>query len=126
MNVPLSTYDHILRKRYGEKLQAARQAIGYTQLDFAVALEYGYPGSVSQVERGRAALPEHDLKAWANLLRRPHFEFAKSYLYHNRPNIYDCMFGENPYDLELLPRSEKTIQPYVSRTGVQGDTDGQG
>ena len=107
MNVPLTSSEKVLRVRFGEKLQAARQLVGYTQLDLAIKLDYNYPAQVSQVECGRISLPEHDLLAWAELLRLPPFDFGKSFLYHVRPNVYACMFGANPYDLEFLPRSEK-------------------
>jgi transcriptional regulator with XRE-family HTH domain len=111
MSVPTSRSNKRLRMRYGANLQQAREALGLTQLDVAVALEYGYSTTVSQIERGKSALPEHDLYTWALVLRQDPAKFAKAYLYFLHPNVFRCLYGVSPYDLEGLPQSEKTIRP---------------
>ncbi|VBI24648.1 Uncharacterised protein [Burkholderia pseudomallei] len=110
MTVKVDESTSKLRARFGQWLKAKREETGMTQLEMAVYLDYGYPVFVSQVERGASVLPEHDMRVWAELLRVDSAEFAKQYLYYCRPFVYEAMYGKDPYALEKLPRSGKTIK----------------
>ncbi|MBF3417201.1 helix-turn-helix transcriptional regulator [Burkholderia pseudomallei] len=100
-----------LRARFGRWLKEKREEAGLTQLDVAVAINYGYPVFVSQLERGVKQLPEHDLLVWAALLRVDSAEFAKQYMYYCKPFVYEALYGKDPYALEKLPRSGKPAEP---------------
>lgn len=103
--------DRIMRKRFGAWLKATREEIGLTQLDVAALLNYGYSAMVSQLERGVTAPPASDLRLLAEILRMEPEAFGKKYCYFLEPDLYHCLYGRNPYDLEKLPRSDKTIKP---------------
>ena len=99
-------------------LKERREDIGMTQLDVAVLLDYGYPAMVSQIERGLSAPPAHDLDLWAATLRMEPAAFAKKWLYYVEPDVYRALFRDDPYALEKLPRSNKTIKAAPTRADV--------
>jgi transcriptional regulator with XRE-family HTH domain len=91
-------------------LKQTREYIGLTQLDVACKMDFGHAGTVSQIERGQTKLPPHYLRSWAEMLRIDPPVFAKQYMFYNEPDTYECLYGENPFDLQELPRSEPPVK----------------
>lgn len=118
MTAPLAPSSFILRKRLGMYMKALREDIGMTQLDVAVLLDYGYPAMVSQMERGHSALPPHDMILWSEVLRIDAADLAKKWLYFVEPDVYRALYGVDPYVLEKLPRSLKTIKSAPGRSAA--------
>lgn len=109
----------ILRARFGAWLKAQREEVGMTQLDVAVFMDYAYPVMVSQIERGASALPEHDVRLWAEVLRIKPEEFTKQYMYYCRPALYEGLYGKDPYAIEKLPRAPRTIKSAPGRPAAR-------
>lgn len=119
MTAPITHTYRTLRKRFGQWLKHRREEIGLTQLDLALRLDYGYPTTVSQIERGLASLPAHDARTWAEMLRVPPEEFARKYLYHLDPFVYQLLYGESPFDLEQLPVPDSPVMKTSKARGGQ-------
>ncbi|WP_371467322.1 helix-turn-helix domain-containing protein [Achromobacter sp. NFACC18-2] len=106
-----------MRKRFGAWLKEAREAAGLTQLDLAATLDYAYPTTVSQIERGASALPTGELARWAEAINVSPKKLADKYLYFIEPFLYMALHGKDPYAVENLPRPE----PVLMRRKARGD-----
>lgn len=104
-----------LRRRFGAKVKAMRKHAGLTQLDVAAYMNYSYPASVSQVECGTNGLPPYDLGELAKCLRVNVQEFGRMYTYYYEPFVYECLWGVDPFVMEGLPRSLKTVKGMPKR-----------
>ncbi|MDM0006422.1 helix-turn-helix transcriptional regulator [Variovorax sp. J22G73] len=113
----MSNTARIMRKRFGAWLKEAREQVGLTQLDLAALLDYAYPTTISQIERGAAALPPGELHRWAEAIRLTPKKVAETYLYYTEPFLYAALHGKDPYALEKLPRPEPVLMRRSSRTG---------
>lgn len=105
-----------MRKRFGAWLKASREAAGLTQLALADNLDYAYPTTISQIERGVSALPPAELSRWAAAIHLSPREVADTYLYYNEPAVWAMLHGEDPYALEELPRESS---PLLRRSAVR-------
>jgi transcriptional regulator with XRE-family HTH domain len=110
MSVPTSNTAKILRKRFGAWLKEAREQAGLTQLDLAEILDYAYPTTVSQIERGASALPPGELERWAEAIRLTPKKVADKYIYFTEPFLYAALHGKDPYALERLPRPDPVLK----------------
>jgi transcriptional regulator with XRE-family HTH domain len=91
-------------------------AAGLTQLDVAAALDYAYPTTVSQVERGMSALPPGELARWSESIKACPKDVAEKYLYFTEPFLYLAIYGVDPYVEERLPRPD----PVIMRRSARG------
>lgn len=105
----------ILRKRFGVKLKEARQDADLTQAALADILDYMHGTTVSQIERGAAALPPAEISRYAEAIRMNPKKLADLYLYYVEPFVYAALHGKDPYALEALPRPEPTIARRAAR-----------
>lgn len=110
MTVPLQDSALILRQRFGTWIQAKREEQNHTQASAAAVLELGWPAMVSQVERGKSAMPPHDIQRWSRVLGVTSEELAKEWLYFIQPFVYQALYGQDPYAREKLPRPQSTIK----------------
>lgn len=120
MSVPVSNTAKIMRKRFGAWLKESREAAGLTQLDLAILLDYAYPTTISQIERGTSALPPGELHRWAEAIRVAPKKLAEKHLYFTEPFLYMALYGTDPYALESLPRPEAVLMRRSSRVGAKG------
>ena len=74
---------------------------------------------VSQGERGVSAIPAHDLSVWADVLGMGGAELAKKWLYYVEPSIYQCLYREDPFAIERLPRPTRTITSAPGRPALR-------
>lgn len=119
MSVPVSNTARIMRKRFGAWLKEAREEAGLTQLDLAAILDYAYPTTVSQIERGASAMPTGELNRWAEAIRQDPREVAETYLYFTEPFLYAAIYGKDPYKLEKLPRPEPVLMRRTARSSAR-------
>jgi len=122
MTVPTSNTARIMRKRFGAWLKETREAAGLTQLDLAALLDYAYPTTVSQIERGVSALPPAELALWAEAIRVSPKKLAETYLYYLEPYLYAAVHGRDPYAAEKLPRPDPTIRRKEARASSTRST----
>lgn len=115
MSVPVSNTARLMRKRFGAWLKEAREQAGLTQLDLATKLDYAYPTTVSQIERGASALPPGELTRWAEAIGVDARQMAETYLYYTEPFLYAAIYGEDPYKSEKLPRPEPVLMRRTAR-----------
>lgn len=120
MSVPVSNTAKIMRKRFGAWLKESREAAGLTQLDLAILLDYAYPTTISQIERGASALPPGELHRWAEAIRVAPKKLAEKHLYFTEPFLYMALYGTDPYALESLPRPEAVLMRRSLRVGAKG------
>lgn len=119
MTMPISNTSRVLRKRFGMFLKIHREDLGMTQAEVGARLDYSGAAMVSQQERGVTVLPPHYLPQWANILGIRPRKFAKHYLYYCEPDIYRCMYGEDPYVLEEVPRPAPTLYSAPGRRAAR-------
>lgn len=100
MSVPIASTAKIMRKRFGRWLKEVRVTAGLTQLDVAAALDYAYPTTVSQIERGASALPPGELFRWAEAIKMSPQEVAEKYLYFIEPFLYIALTAR----IHILPK----------------------
>lgn len=117
MSVPVSSTAKVMRKRFGMWLKEVRVAAGLTQLDVAVALDYAYPTTVSQIERGASALPPGELFRWAEAIKMSPQAVAEKYLYFIEPFLYLALYSKDPYLAEGLPKPEPVLMRRQARRG---------
>lgn len=118
MSLPTTDSDRVLRQRFGAFLRQRRDELGATQLDFAAALDWGYPAMVSQVERGQATLPPYTIRRYAELLKVDARAFADMYAYFNHPFVYAETHGLDPYEAEDLPKVVATYRKVPRHDGL--------
>lgn len=104
-----------MRQRFGAWLKEQRVAAGFTQLDLATALDYAYPTTVSQIERGASALPTGELARWANALNLAPDQVADKYLYYIEPWLFHALRGTDPYVEEKLAKPEPVLMRREAR-----------
>lgn len=110
MTVPLQDSARLLRERFGVWIQAKREEQNHTQASAAAFLELGWPAMVSQIERGKSAMPPHDIQRWAKVLGITSEELAQEWLYYIQPFVYQALYGKDPYVLEKLPKPQSAIK----------------
>lgn len=103
------TSTFILRKRFGLIIQARRVDLNLTQAAVAEKLSFDWPAMVSQVERGKTALPSHSIFNWADVLQMGYEPLGRLWLYYIEPDLYAALFAADPYELEELPRPIRTV-----------------
>ena len=118
MSVPVSNIARIMRKRFGAWLKGAREDAGLTQLDVAAILDYAYPTTVSQIERGASALPPGELERWAEAINVAPKKVAEMHLYYIEPFLFTALYGKDPFALEKLPRPDPVIKRRTARAGT--------
>jgi len=118
MSLPVSNTNKILRRRFGGWLKSVREQAGLTQLDVAAILDYAYPTTISQVERGASALPPGELARWAEAIHAPPKKVAEMYLYYIEPFLYTALYGKDPFSLEKLPRPQPSVLRRTARGGA--------
>lgn len=119
MTVATSNTNLVLRKRFGAFLRGKREEVGLTQMEIASLVNYGWIAMVSQIERGVSALPAHDLSLWAQALRMDAATLANMWVYYIEPDVYAALYGKDPYAIEQLPRSAKTIKAAPGRAPLR-------
>lgn len=104
-----------MRHRFGAWLKEQRISAGLTQLDLAAALDYAYPTTVSQIERGASAMPTGELARWAAAINLRPDQVGEKYLYFIEPWLFHALRGTDPYVEENLPKPEPVLMRREAR-----------
>lgn len=64
---------------------------------------------VSQIERGKTALPSSDLLLWAEALQLAPDLLANQWIYYLDPALHAALYGEDPFKIEGLPKPACTV-----------------
>lgn len=84
-----------LRKKAGQWLKGAREAVGLTQAELAERVGLRYYTFVSQVESGLGRVPIDQQAAWAETLGINPRDFATRLLGYYEPELYRLLFSDD-------------------------------